>query len=101
MVAPPGFSHTSFTGSPNRMYPPTYPPFRKERAAAYPQRLGPGRGPHAGGRAGKLPAGRRHRDRARSAAPLHGRPGGAGALKFLLESQASTHRRGGRVVECT
>ena len=44
MVAPPGFSHTSFTGSPNRMYPPTYPPFRKERAAAHPQRLGPGRG---------------------------------------------------------
>ena len=81
MVAPPGFSHTSFTGSPNRMYPPTYPPFRKERAGAHPQRLGPGRGPHPGGRAGELPAGRRQRGGARSAAPLHGRGCRAGPLK--------------------
>ena len=80
MVAPPGFSHTSFTGSPNRMYPPTYPPFRKERAAAHPQRLGPGRGPHAGGGARELPAGRRVGGDSRRAAPVHGRsrvdPGG-------------------------
>ena len=58
------------------------------------QRLGlglrPGRGPHPGGGAGKLPAGRWQRGGTRSAAPLHGRHCGAGALNFLLESQAST-----------
>ena len=43
--------------------------------------LGPRRGPHPGGRAGELPAGRRHRDRARSAAALHGRGCRIGPLK--------------------
>ena len=36
---------------------------------------------HAGGGAGELPAGRRHRDRARSAAALHGRGCRIGPLK--------------------
>ena len=37
----------------------------QDRTRAHAQRLGPGRGPHAGGRAGELPAGRRQRSRCR------------------------------------
>ena len=40
--------------------------------------LGPGRGPHAGGGAGELPAGRWQCDDSGSAASLYGRGGGAG-----------------------
>ena len=39
--------------------------------------LGPGRGPHAGGGAGELPAGRWQCDDSGSAASLYGRGGGA------------------------
>ncbi len=70
-------------------------------AAAHPEWLGPCRGPHAGGGARELPTGRRQRHRVRGAATLPGRHCRAEALKTLLYLQASTHRRGGRVVECT
>ncbi len=46
---------------------------RQARAGAHPQRLRPGGGPHPGGRAGELPAGRRQHPRAGSAQALHGR----------------------------
>ena len=43
--------------------------------AAHAERLGPGRRPHAGRRAGKLPAGGRQRGDPGRAASVHGRPG--------------------------
>jgi seryl-tRNA synthetase len=47
---------------------------------AHAQRLGPGGGPHPGGRAGKPPAGRWLGARARGTAPLHRRAGSAAPL---------------------
>ena len=49
----------------------------KPELAAHPERLGAGRGPHAGGGPGELPERRRQRHRAGGAAPLHGRSGQA------------------------
>ena len=75
----------------------------KNELVPHPQRLGPGRGPHAGGGAGELSARRRQRDDSGGAASLYGRNVCAHAVKLpnlLLESRIS-ERRGGRVVECT
>ncbi len=46
---------------------------RQAGAGAYPQRFRPRGRPYPGGDSGELPAGRRQREGARSAAPLHGR----------------------------
>ncbi len=56
--------------------------------------LGPGRGPHAGGGAGELPAGRRQRGGARSAAPLLGRCVRTGTCGLIVTAVPCAPPRG-------
>ncbi len=63
----------------------------QERAGAHAQRFGPGGGPHAGGGAGELPAGRRQHHGAGSAAPVPGRQGRAESLRVWRTVRRQSH----------
>ena len=73
----------------------------QDRVRPHAERLGPRGRPDAGRGPGELPAGRRQRRRPRTAARVHGRPGGAEAgLTTQPGYNPAAHRKGGRVVEC-